>query len=54
MKKHTIKLLTVAFTLAAILTLTGCPGPVTPDNPYTPEEMKRGWDYGWRLRLDEV
>lgn len=26
--KHTIKLLTVAITLAAILTLTGCPGPV--------------------------
>lgn len=21
---------------------------------YIPEEMKRGWDYGWRLRLDEV
>jgi len=26
--KHTIKLLTLAFMLAAILTLTGCPGPV--------------------------
>ena len=33
--KHTIKLLTLAFTLAAILTLTGCPGPVTPDMPCT-------------------
>jgi hypothetical protein len=21
---------------------------------YTPEEMKRGWEYGWRLRLDEI
>lgn len=40
MKKHTIKLLTVAITLAAILTLTGCPGPVTPDNPCTHENKK--------------
>ena len=40
MKKHTIKLLTLAFTLAAILTLTGCPGPVTPDNPCTHENKK--------------
>lgn len=40
MKKHTIKSLTVAFTLAAILTLTGCPGPVTPDNPCTHENKK--------------
>ena len=30
--KHTIKLLTLAFMLAAILTLTGCPGPVDPEN----------------------
>lgn len=35
--KRTIKLLTVAFMLAAILTLTGCPGPVTPDEPVTPD-----------------
>lgn len=40
MKKHTIKLLTVAITLAAILTLTGCPGPVTPDKPCTHENKK--------------
>ena len=38
--KHTIKLLTMAFTLAAILTLTGCPGPVTPDGPCTHENKK--------------
>lgn len=38
--KHTIKLLTMAFTLAAILTLTGCPGPVTPDVPCTHENKK--------------
>ena len=38
--KHTIKLLTLAFTLAAILTLTGCPGPVTPDMPCTHENKK--------------
>lgn len=38
--KHTIKLLTLAFTLAAILTLTGCPGPVTPDRPCTHENKK--------------
>jgi len=31
--KHTIKLLTVAITLAAILTLTGCPGPVNTIEP---------------------
>ena len=36
MKKHTIKLLTLAFTLAAILTLTGCPGPVN-NSPVVPE-----------------
>lgn len=30
--KHTIKLLTLAFMLAAILTLTGCPGPVNTVN----------------------
>lgn len=40
MKKHTIKLLTVAITLAAILTLTGCPEPVTPDKPCTHENKK--------------
>lgn len=40
MKKHTIKLLTVAITLATILTLTGCPGPVTPDNPCTHEHTR--------------
>ena len=38
--KHTIKLLTVAITLVTILTLTGCPGPVTPDNPCTHENKK--------------
>lgn len=38
--KHTIKLLTLAFTLAAILTLTGCPGPVTPDMPCTYENTR--------------
>lgn len=38
--KHTIKLLTVAITLAAILTLTGCPGPVNPDKPCTHENKK--------------
>lgn len=31
--KHTIKLLTLAFTLAAIFTLTGCPGPVNTIEP---------------------
>lgn len=40
MKKHTIKLLTLAITLATILTLTGCPGPVTPDNPCTHEHTR--------------
>ena len=35
--KHTIKLLTLTFTLVTILTLTGCPGPVTPDEPVTPD-----------------
>ena len=43
--KHTIKLLTLAFTLAAILTLTGCPGPVTPDMPCTHEHI-------WELESD--
>jgi len=38
--KYTIKSLTVAITLAAILTLTGCPGPVTPDKPCTHEHKK--------------
>lgn len=38
--KHTIKLLTLAFTLATILTLTGCPGPVTPDGPCTHEHTR--------------
>lgn len=38
--KHTIKLLTLAFTLAAILTLTGCPGPVTPNKPCTHEHTR--------------
>ena len=38
--KHTIKLLTLAFTLATILTLTGCSGPVTPDKPCTHEHTK--------------
>ena len=33
--KHTIKLLTLAFTLAAILTLTGCLGPCTHENTRT-------------------
>lgn len=40
MKKHTIKLLTLAFTLAAILTLTGCPGPVNTVVPCTHENKK--------------
>lgn len=31
--KHTIKLLTLAFMLATILTLTGCPGPVNTIEP---------------------
>lgn len=44
--KHTIKLLTLAFTLAAILTLTGCPGPVTPDMPFDPE------NHDWELKSD--
>lgn len=34
--KHTIKLLTLAFMLATILTLTGCPGPVN-NSPVVPE-----------------
>lgn len=38
--KYTIKLLTVAITLVTILTLTGCPGPVTPDKPCTHEHTK--------------
>ena len=38
--KHTIKLLTLAFTLAAILTLTGCPGPVNTVVPCTHENKK--------------
>lgn len=38
--KHTIKLLTVAITLVTILTLTGCPGPVTPDKPCTHEHTR--------------
>jgi hypothetical protein len=38
--KHTIKLLTVAITLTAILTLTGCPGPVNPDKPCTHEHTR--------------
>lgn len=38
--KHTIKLLTMAFMLVAILTLTGCPGPVTPDMPCTHENTR--------------
>ena len=38
--KHTIKLLTLTFTLVTILTLTGCPGPVTPDKPCTHERTK--------------
>ena len=40
MKKHTIKLLTLAFTLAAILTLTGCPGPVNTVVPCTHENTR--------------
>lgn len=38
--KHTIKLLPLTFTLVTILTLTGCPGPVTPDKPCTHEHTK--------------
>ena len=38
--KHTIKLLTLDFTLAAILTLTGCPGPVNTVVPCTHENKK--------------
>ena len=38
--KHTIKLLTLAFTLAAILTLTGCPGPVNTVVPCTHEHTR--------------
>lgn len=39
--KHTIKLLTLAFTLAAILTLTGCLGlPIDPEN------------HDWELKSD--
>ena len=38
--KHTIKLLTLTFTLAAILTLTGCPGPVNTVVPCTHENKK--------------
>lgn len=38
--KHTIKLLTLTFTLVTILTLTGCPGPVTPDKPCTHEHTR--------------
>lgn len=38
--KHTIKLLTLAFMLAAILTLTGCPGPVNTVVPCTHENKK--------------
>lgn len=38
--KHTIKLLTLAFTLAAILTLTGCPRPVNTVVPCTHENKK--------------
>ena len=38
--KHTIKLLTLAFTLAAILTLTGCPEPVNTVVPCTHENKK--------------
>ena len=38
--KHTIKLLTLAFTLAAILTLTGCPGPMHTVVPCTHENKK--------------
>lgn len=38
--KHTIKSLTVAITLAAILTLTGCPGPVNTIDPVVVPEYK--------------
>lgn len=38
--KHTIKLLTLAFMLATILTLTGCPGPVNTVIPCTHENKK--------------
>ena len=38
--KHTIKLLTLAFMLAAILTLTGCPGPVNTVVPCTHENTR--------------
>ena len=38
--KHTIKLLTLAFMLAAILTLTGCPEPVNTVVPCTHENKK--------------
>ena len=38
--KHTIKLLTLAFMLATILTLTGCPGPVNTETPCTHENKK--------------
>ena len=38
--KHTIKLLPLTFTLVTIFTLTGCPGPVTPDKPCTHEHTK--------------
>lgn len=38
--KHTIKLLTLAFMLATILTLTGCPGPVNTVVPCTHENKK--------------
>ena len=44
--KHTIKLLTLAFTLAAILTLTGCPGPVNTVIPIDPE------NHDWELKSD--
>lgn len=38
--KHTIKLLTLAFMLATILTLTGCPGPVNTVVPCTHENTR--------------
>lgn len=38
--KHTIKLLTLVFMLAAILTLTGCPGPVNTVVPCTHENTR--------------
>ncbi len=38
--KHTTKLLTLAFMLATILTLTGCPGPVNTVTPCTHENKK--------------